>query len=290
MGAFLDDWLLAYSCPRKQATPSVGSIAVTGTAGTVIAVGTQWQDANHTYASTAVVTINALGTATVPVVCLATGAATNRAVGSPLALVASLLGVDPSAFTSAGGLQRGTDTETDAQAVYRLQKVLANPPLGGAPNDYANWAMTVPNITRAWGIRNFAGPTSVGVVVVCDNNPGGVPTAADLAAVEAYILDYNRGPMDELFVVAASFATTNYVIHLSPDSPAIRLAVEAELRDLYLRLSDVGVGILHNDLIAAANTAAGEYNHTFVAPALISGGVIAVPTGVLPAAGTITFI
>ena len=120
-----------------------------------------------------------------------------------------------SAFTAdvASGMSGGADLESDDLAVYRLQQRLANEPMGGSPADYARWALTVASITRAWGVRNPAGPTSAGVIIMADGNlPNGLPTLAQRKTVEDYIRDPKRGPPDELFVIIPTLDVINFTL------------------------------------------------------------------------------
>jgi uncharacterized phage protein gp47/JayE len=172
-----------------------------------------------------------------------------------------------------------------------LQQRLSNEPMGGAPADYARWALATPGITRAWGIRNPAGPCTAGVVIMADNNPQGLPSTAQQQAVYDYIKDPLRGPPDELFVIVPTAQVVNITLHVTPDSPEIRAAIIAELRNLFVREASPGGSIPHSHLVEAVSVASGEYTHTFISPVITSGGVLTTPNWqTVLALGVVTFV
>lgn len=214
----------------------------------------------------------------------------NLADSSALKLVSPVVGVD-AAFTAASGVSGGADVEADTDASYRLQQRLAAEPMGGSPADYARWALAVPGITRAWGVRNPAGPTSAGVIIMADGNTGGgLPTLGQRDQVLDYIRDPKRGPPDELFIIIPTPVVINWVIHLSPDTSAIRTAVEAGLKDLFFREANPGGSIPHSHATEVISSVVGEYNHTISTPSIVSGGFFTVDAyNKLLMLGSVTF-
>lgn len=290
---FLDGWLATYGMSRKEASAAFGSASGTGLDAALLPTGTllQSQDGRQ-YRVTLDVAV-AGGVVAGSLIALVPGAAGNLPPGSPLTLVSPIAGID-SAFVAdaVSGLSGGADREKDPQAVYRLQQRLANEPMGGAPADYARWALTVPSITRAWGIRNPAGPTSAGVIIMADGNvPNGLPTVAQRQAVLDYIRDPKRGPPDELFVIIPTLDVINFTIHLDADTTATRASTSAALKDLFFREAVPGGGIPHGHAGEEISAVVGEYNHTIVAPVVTSGGIwTAAGFDHLLALGTVTFV
>jgi uncharacterized phage protein gp47/JayE len=211
------------------------------------------------------------GVVSASVIATVAGAAGNVGEGAALRLVSPVPGID-SAFVSAAGLGAGADLEIDDDATYRLRQRLSAAPLGGAPSDYARWALEVPGITRAWGVRNPAGPTSAGVIIAADGNEDGLPTLQQRNLVLDYIRDPERGPPDELFVIVPTPVRIDWTIYLEPDTAAIRSAVVAALTDLFFREARPGGSIPHNAGVEAISSVVGEYNHTIGAPVIESGG------------------
>lgn len=273
---YLDGWLTAYGLPRKEASVSNGPCSGTGVAGYTLQAGTALQDENglvFTVLADAPVSVG--GTVTPTIVCNTPGLAGNLAPGTPLELVASVPGIDPAFTVAEPGLANGADREKDPEAVYRLGQRLANPPRGSSPADYERWALSVPGITRAWGIRNPSGPTSAGVIIMADNNlPYGLPTAAQQQAVYDYIRDPERGPPDELHVIVPEPVFVDVHLRITPQTQAIQDAATLELKDLFFREAVPAGRIPHSHLKAAVSAATGEFDHQFLLPALTEGGFL----------------
>ncbi|HDR9337220.1 baseplate J/gp47 family protein [Burkholderia multivorans] len=273
---FLDDWLNAYGLPRKEAIVSQGATTGSGVAGAKLAAGNVLRaDGDLTFTVLEDASVAPDGSITPKVVCDTPGRAGNLAADTPLELVATVPGIDSTFKVGPTGLSGGTDRETDAEAIYRLGQRLANPPRGSAPGDYERWALSVPGITRAWGIRNPSGPTSAGVVIMADNNqPYGLPTELQRQAVYDYIRDPKRGPPDELFVIVPEPVFVDVVLQITPDTDAARDAIELELKDLFFREAVPHGRIPHTHLREAVSTAPGEFDHSFIQPVLTEGGFL----------------
>ena len=287
---FLAGWLTTYGMARKEASATAGQARGTGVNGTVLQAGTLLQMDDGRQYQVAADALVAGGVVVANIIAVVAGAAGNLAESSALKLVSPVVGVD-AAFTAASGASGGADVEADADASYRLQQRLAAEPIGGSPADYARWALAVPGITRAWGVRNPAGPTSAGVIIMADANAGdGLPTTGQRDQVLDYIRDPKRGPPDELFVIIPTPVVINWVIHLSPDTSAIRSAVEAGLKDLFFREANPGGSIPHSHASEVISSVVGEYNHTISSPSIVSGGFFTVDAyNKLLMLGSVTF-
>lgn len=273
---YLDGWLEAYGIPRKEARVGTGVALGTGEPGYLVLAGTEMQDEDGLLFTVLEDTpvSGALRTVNPRIVCSTPGAAGNLAAGTVLELVTTVPGIDRQFTVSPAGISGGVDRENDSEAVYRLNQRLANPPRGSAPSDYERWALSVPGITRAWGIRNPSGPTSAGVIIMADNNQYGLPTQAQRAEVFAYIRDPDRGPPDELFVIIPEPVFVDPQLSLTPDSQAVRDAVTLELKDLFFREAVPHGRIPHTHLSEAVSAASGETDHIFLQPMLQPGGFL----------------
>lgn len=292
-GEFLDGWLATYAMARKVASSASGSITGTGVPTKLLTAGTLVQTGDgRQYAVAADAVVNAGGTLAATVTALVAGSAGNLSGGTALMLVSALDGID-AGFTVAmpNGIAGGADAETDVQAIYRLQQRLGNEPMGGSPADYARWALQVAGITRAWGVRNPAGATTAGVIIMADGNASpGLPTIGQQQLVLDYIRDPKRGPPDELFVIIPTPVTINVTVNLSPDTAAIRAAVVLALQDLFFREAVPGGSIPHSHLQEVISGVVGEYSHTISVPALAEGGTFSVGTySSLLVLGAVTF-
>lgn len=286
---FLDAWLASYGMTRQEASAATGVVAGTGVNASLLPAGTLLQTTDGRQYKTTADAVVASGAISAPVIALVAGSAANVGDGTALQLISPVTGID-SAFTAPGGISGGAEAEDDGAASFRLQQRLSAEPMGGSPADYARWALKVPGITRAWGVRNPAGPTSAGVIVMADGNVDGLPTSGQLAAVMDYIRDPRRGPPDELFVVAPVLVPVPWVIHLLPDTAAIRAGVTAALRDLFAREAYPGGSIPHGHAVEAISAVVGEYNHTISSPAIESGAFFTVDAyNKLLTLGAVTF-
>lgn len=290
---FLDGWLTSYGLVRKEPAAAIGLVTGTGVAASLLSTGTLAQDdQGRQYRVTADVAVAVGGTVSASVMALVPGLAGNALAGLVLRLVSPVAGVDSAFVVGVDGLGGGADLETDAQAIYRLQQRLSNEPMGGSPADYARWALQLPGITRAFGVRNPAGPTSAGVIIMADGNVApGLPTAVQQKLVLDYIRDPKRGPPDELFVIIPTAVVKNWTIVLSPDTATNRTAVIAAVQDLFFREAVPGGSIPHSHVKEVISASAGEYNHTITAPVLTEGGLFTVASyDQLLASGTFTFV
>lgn len=290
-GKFLDDWLATFGMRRKDPAAAFGSTGGTGVNGKVLDEGTLLQSATGwLYRTTAAATV-AGGVITVSLIAVQVGTGGNLAPGAELTLVSSVDGIDP-IFTASTGLSGGADIEKDPEAIYRLVQRLSNTPMGGCPGDYARWALEIPGITRAWGLRNPVGPTSAGVIVMADNNaPYGLPTTLQQSQVYDYISDPRRGPPDELFVIIPTAQVINVTLRVSPDTTENRAEAAAALQDLFFRESVPGGQLPHSHLTEAVSGVGGEVDHQFTVPTLTQGGVFtATSFAHLLVLGTVTFI
>ncbi len=265
------EWLARHASiwgvTRKPAAYATGSITVTGTAGTPVPEATIWQRADGVqYAQDAAVTIGGGGTAQVIVTALAAGDAGNAEAGVPVSLVSPIAGVVSEAVVAAGGIAAGADEETDDSLRARVLARIQAPPHGGNAQDYEAWALAVPGVTRAWvfPLSNGAG-TVVVRFMMDDTYVDGIPQPIDVAAVQEAI-DAVR-PVTALTTIAAPVAVPlAFDVRISPDSAAIRAAIEAELRDLIFREAAPGGTLLISHIREAISVAAGEVDHTLLAP------------------------
>lgn len=276
---YLERWASIWSVLRKPAAAGQGSVIFTGTNGTVIPAGTLLQRSDGAeYTVDADATI-AAGSATAAVTAGQAGAAGNTAAGSALSLVNPLAGVNASATVAAGGVTGGADAELDEDLRGRLLARIRQPPHGGADFDYVAWALEVPGVTRAWCYPRYLGNGTVGVAFVCDDQPGGIiPDAAKVSEVQDY-LDFLRPVTADLTVFAPVARPLDLTIRIAPDSAAVRAAVTAELADLVTRTAVPNGTIYLSHIREAISVAAGELDHTLVAPVadvVCSGGEISI--------------
>jgi uncharacterized phage protein gp47/JayE len=144
----------------------------------------------------------------------------------------------------------------------------------------------VAGTTRAWEYPNVDGLGTVAVRFVQDDDPVSIlPSAGEVATMQTYI-DGKAPVTADVTVYAPTQKTLNMTISITPDTAAVRAAVEAELEDLILREGDPGATLLLSQLNEAVSIAAGETDHTITVPA----ANVTHAVGEMPKLGTITWV
>jgi uncharacterized phage protein gp47/JayE len=262
---FLERHAAIWGVLRVPAAFAAGPVAVTGTTGAVVPAGAILQRGDgDRYTVTADATLVA-GAAFVQVAALNAGASGNAGVGTQVSFVEPVPGVLGTAAVATGGLTQGADRETDEALRGRVLARIQQPPMGGAAADYVAWALQVPGVTRAWVYPLESGPGTVAVRFVRDNDASFIPDVAEVAAVQAYI-NTVRPVTAQVTVSAPVAAPLNLTIALTPDTTAVRNAVQAELVDLLRREARPGGTVLISRIREAISVSAGETNHVLSAP------------------------
>ncbi len=263
---FLDRRGAIIGMPRTAAARAIGSVTFTGTDATPVPVGLSFARADGVrYVTTASGVISS-GSAVVAAEAELAGSAGNLAAGS-LSLTSAVAGLNSGVSLVGDGFVGGADIESDQAYRARLLTRLRQPPAGGAKHDYESWALAVPGVTRVWVYPLELGLGTVVVRFVRDNDtPSIIPSSCEVAAVQAYI-DARKPVTADVTVVAPDPVPLNFTITgLSPDTPEVRAAVEAELADLLSREAEPGGTIPISHIRAAISGAANEYNHVLSSP------------------------
>jgi uncharacterized phage protein gp47/JayE len=123
-------------------------------------------------------------------------------------------------------------------------------------------------VTRAWPYPQEMGAGTVTVRFMMDDSyADGIPLAADVTALQAFI-DDARPVTATLYVVAPIAEPIAFEIAgLNPGTQAVKDAVEAELRDLIRREAEPEGTIPLTHFTEAISIAAGEFDHDLVSPA-----------------------
>ncbi|MDO8294379.1 MAG: baseplate J/gp47 family protein [Gallionella sp.] len=269
---------------RKAAAAAVGSVSLSGISGTLCPAGSVLVRADGAeYTTDADVSI-AGGVATVAVTASVAGVEGNDIAGTGLTFSTPIAGINSSATVTAGALTGGADTESDAALAARISARMKEAPHGGASSDYVNWALEVAGVTRAWVYPQELGIGTVTVRFVRDDDASIIPDAGEVATVQAYI-DALRPVTAQLTVVAPVAVPLDFTIAVTPNTAAVKAAVEAELTDLLRREAEPSGTILLSHIREAVSIAAGETNYTMTAPA----ADVTHTTGQMATMGTITW-
>lgn len=261
-------WAVIWGLVRGAAAAATGSLTVTGADGSIIPAAARWRRGDGAeYEATAEATV-AAGTAAVSVRAVVAGAAGNAGSGTRLTLVSPVAGVVSEAVVADAGVGGGSDAESDDALRARLLARLRAPPDVGTAADYVHWARSAhPSVTRAWARANTPALGQVTVYAMTDGaTSNGIPGAGTLSVVRGYIAA--RRPLTADVTVSAPTPTPLAVTirSLTPDTPAIRAAIEDEIADLILRDSEPGGTIRISRLREAISGAEGETDHTLAAP------------------------
>ncbi|MGY2681799.1 baseplate J/gp47 family protein [Pseudomonas tolaasii] len=250
---------------RKPAVPAGGSVSFTAAAGGVLDVGTVLQAGDgRSYSVTREVTTRA-GTNTATVQAVDAGSLGNAETGLSLLAVQPLQGLGSTFTVLAPGLTGGTARESLESLRARVIRSYRVIPQGGSADDYVTWALEVPGITRAWCRGSYLGPGTVGVFVMRDDDPQPIPDASQLGAVQAHI-EPLRPVTADVYVLAPVMKPVAYQIRLTPDTSAVRAAVEAQLRDLHNREAGLGETLLLSHIAEAISNSTGETDHLLASP------------------------
>ncbi|MGF6392175.1 baseplate J/gp47 family protein [Pseudomonas plecoglossicida] len=252
--------------PRKAAAPADGSVSFQAAAGAVLDVDTvlQAQD-GRSYKVTGGVATNA-GANQTTVEAVDAGTLGDAEAGLTLTLVQPVEGISGTFTVLAPGLTGGTAQESVESLRARVIRSYRVIPHGGSKDDYETWALECAGVTRAWCVRNYMGPGTVGVFFMRDDDDNPVPDAGELAEVKAYIED-RRPVTAELYVLAPVIVPVVYNIRLDPDTSTVRKAVEAGLADLHQREAGLGETLLLSHMREAISGSRGEWDHDLVSPA-----------------------
>lgn len=268
---YLDAWARVWDTARRPAAPAEGLAEIAGAVGATVPADTLLQRADgREYRTLADATVapGPDGTAAaLSVRAVEPGLDGNADAGVSLALATPLPGIAARATVAEGGLSAGADEEADDQLLDRLLLRIREPPHGGAARDYRRWALEVPGVTRVWVYPGWLGAGTVGVTFVMDGKPDSiVPTEAEVQAVADHIAPL-RPVTADVTVFAPVPVPLDLAILVTPDSPAVREAVTAELVDLLARDAAPGATLRRSRIGEAISAAAGEEHHVLLAPA-----------------------
>ena len=250
---------------RKQPTQATGSVQVTGTSGAFLPEGTVLQSASgNQYTTVEAVTLDGT-TATASVVSTEKGSAMNLDAGETLRLVSPVASIQDEVTVVDPGITGGSDLESVEDLRDRVIRSYQIIPCGGDADDYVTWALEVEGITRAWCIPNHMGAGTVGVFCVRDDDDPITPDEQELQDVKDHI-DSVRPVTANVYVKAPTLKTVNYTISVTPDSAAVRTAVQAALSNLIDSEGDLGGTIYLSHIRAAVSGATGETDNTVISP------------------------
>lgn len=234
-------------------------------AGAVLDVDTLLQSSDGRSYKVTVARTTSSGLNSTSIAALDAGSLGNAEAGLGLIPVQPIQGISGSFTVLAPGLVGGVARESLESLRSRVIRSYRVIPHGGSAQDYETWALECPGVTRAWCRGSYLGPGTVGLFVMRDDDLHPVPDAAQLAEVQAHI-EPLRPVTAEVHVLAPVQQPVTYRLRLSPDTSAVRAAVEAQLRDLHHREAGLGETLLLTHIAEAISSATGENDHKLMAP------------------------
>ncbi|MEJ1411082.1 MAG: baseplate J/gp47 family protein [Candidatus Sedimenticola sp. (ex Thyasira tokunagai)] len=283
----LERWASIWKVPRRAAVAAAGSVEFSGTDGSVIPADTLLQRSDGVEYSTDAEVIIAAGIASVAVTATLAGADGNADAGVTLNLVSPIAGVLSQATVAVGGLTGGAEAEDDESLRSRLLTRIQQPPQGGAVHDYIAWALVGhSDVTRVWINPLELASNGVSIRVMTDEaSANGIPEQAVIDAVQAYIDGVRPVTADPTVIAPIAVPLDLTISGLSPNTQAVKDAIETEITDLIQREAEPGGTLLLSHIREAISIAAGEADHLLTNPA----GDVTHTTGQIAVPGVITW-
>ncbi|WP_338804414.1 baseplate J/gp47 family protein [Xenorhabdus griffiniae] len=236
-----DEWLAGWAALKKIFRKPAMAAACeqyqfTGVAGTIIPTGTILNRGDGYQYKTLIETlIDASGHGNTSLIALLPastdddaggGAAGNAPAGTVLTLDQSIAGVDVEGRAMVA-ITGGTDIERESDFRSRMLLAYQGSPQGGSDDDYKQWALAVPGITRAWVRPRAAGAGTVGIYIMCDNNgQGGFPIGTDgVSSHESYAVHATGDQLRVADYIYRLRPTTALVWALSPIKRTINFTI-----------------------------------------------------------------
>lgn len=292
-GTYLKRWGSIWDVAPLEATYAEFTADVTGTTGTTIPAGRAFRRNDGAEYETAAEVTLAGPTGVITLVAVAAGRASRVEVADVLTIVSPIAGLDNN-VTVASIITIAEDPESEDSHRARLIDRIQNPPSGGAPNDYIQWAREVAGVTRAWVGPQALGPGTVVVYFVTDAEDPITPTAPKITEVFDYI-EERRPVTANVSVVGPDLLPLDLTIAIKPNNAATQEAIRTELEDLIFRDAALSgayksPGVFHDGKILlsrireAVSIALGEEDHDII---LVNG---AAPADVEPATGELVVL
>lgn len=283
---YFNRWMDIYGLPFKPAVQWQGTATATGTDETLIPAGSVLVRADGA-SYTVDATVAILGPTTIALTASTADLNSNNLAGQPLTFSPPIAGVASSVTVSAT-TTTGTDAESREDAEARLSLRLATPPQGGSYEDYVQWCLEVPGVTRAFP---YLPPTPNHVWLIClrDNDGEGTAILPD-ATERQEIFDHveTRRPYTVVIQVPEVVAVTVNVeiAALTPDNPTVRAAVELSLKDLFAREGEPASEMALSRISAAISEAEGEVSHVLNQPS----AAVVTAWNQVPILGVVTYV
>jgi uncharacterized phage protein gp47/JayE len=166
-GEFLDAWAALKAIFRQAATATQGTATFVCTNNSGVPAGLSIVRSDGTTFTTTAAALPSDGLVTVPFTATVAGTAGNFEGATQFLLGSQINGIGLASTTSAQTVA-GTDLQTDDSLRTEMLLAYTAPPQGGDRQDYIEFALAVPGVTRAWVLPNGLGAGTVLLYVMLD--------------------------------------------------------------------------------------------------------------------------
>jgi len=252
-------WAQLRGLTRTAATAATGQITITRTGTATIPSGTIFvRDDGTEYTLDTTISSGGAGTLTAKAITASVaGADGSLDVGDTLTFQTPIANVN--ATVSVTAATAGADIETLDALKIRLLEDLASPPQGGAEADYVAWAKEhSASISRVWVYEHepYLGQITVRFALVVPDGGDStdvIPSGGDATSLQTYLR--TKAPAhvaDYVYAAAPTPRAIDIDVTLTPDTTAIRDAIEDYVDDLFATLDIAPGGVLYQDDIRDA--------------------------------------
>ena len=269
----IERWARIMATVRKEATPADGKVIFTGQDGKIIPEGTRLQASEQRAFKTIATATIVAGTVTARVVSEEPGARMNIEPAAKVTLISPIAGISSDVVIGVEGVRGGSDQETDRELQRRYLYRFQNPPRGGHITDYIRWTEEVPGVAKAFVFRHLQGVLNQVGVTFTITGDNSIPTiSSEIVQRVRDHLEAVRPEAAKVTVFVPIAHPLNLTLKIWPDTPAVRSAVTAEVKDLLSREAGVGGAfatdgtIYLSHLREAIGQAEGEHHHELTAP------------------------
>ena len=248
--------------PHIKAASATGIANFTGTDTTAIPSGTEITNENGKAYTTDTGAVIAAGVAAVAITAVEGGADGNVDAGTAFTLSSPIPGIDSNGTFVASD---GSDDETKAALFARMRARLTNPPRGGGPGDYVDWALEASaSVDQAYEYPKVPELGDVTVVITTDDL--GIPSAPLIATVQAYIDSVRPTHMNSAPVIAPVAEVLAITITGGPVDAPTQALVETAMQDYIIANQTPGGTILIAELENAAQSVPGQSGLSITIP------------------------
>lgn len=188
---WLDRWGAITGVTRKTATPArkANALRIYGTAASTVTLGDLLTHASgQTFQINENETIPAAGYVDVDVLAISTGSASRLNAGEDLTFDSPPTGIEETARLQLDMDEDGDDAESDGAYRLRILDRFRSPPLGGAQNDYVQWALEVTGVASAYCYPNRAGYGTVDLAALhVGSGSSRLLSAGEISELQDYI-------------------------------------------------------------------------------------------------------